>query len=295
MSQPVVEHKPIAFYEYPLSVDMLRIPNVKEESISQELPYGSIHMKHWCFDGIRIGFTSHRFNDHFYFEKTNDPDVVNLEFNLKGNYTIHQQGQVYDVRSQQHNIVYSPGHHNTFRNGDLHTETFVVQFTPEIFLRIIEDSNRVLKRFAERMMDGKPAVLAQESLFINPELQRTIHDVLNCRFTGGLKKMFLLSKSIEILVLQAEAYDRAFRNKDLYCKRKDDQERIMFARDYLIQHVDMPPNLSELSKKAGINEYKLKRGFKEMFNATVFGYLSDYRLDRAREALLDDRKTISEI
>jgi AraC-like DNA-binding protein len=45
----------------------------------------------------------------------------------------------------------------------------------------------------------------------------------------------------------------------------------------------------------GLNEYKLKRGFKETFNTTVFGYLADQRLNLAQQYLRDTDKTAAEI
>jgi AraC family transcriptional regulator, transcriptional activator of the genes for pyochelin and ferripyochelin receptors len=45
----------------------------------------------------------------------------------------------------------------------------------------------------------------------------------------------------------------------------------------------------------GLNEYKLKRGFKEMFNTTVFGYLTEQRLQLAHQFLRDTQKTAAEI
>ena len=59
--------------------------------------------------------------------------------------------------------------------------------------------------------------------------------------------------------------------------------------------MDCPPNLSEIARTVGLNEYKLKRGFKEMFRMTVFGYLIEQRLLLARQTLLDTRKTAAEI
>ncbi|WP_343692749.1 hypothetical protein [Chitinophaga sp.] len=56
---------------------------------------------------------------------------------------------------------------------------------------------------------------------------------------------------------------------------------------YLIDNMKMPPSLSELSRIVGINEFKLKKKFKEVFNMTVFGYLADYRLGIARSLLED--------
>jgi AraC-like DNA-binding protein len=48
-------------------------------------------------------------------------------------------------------------------------------------------------------------------------------------------------------------------------------------------------------KNAGINEFKLKHGFKEVFKNTVFGYLSDYKLLKAKELLADSSKDIKSI
>ena len=53
--------------------------------------------------------------------------------------------------------------------------------------------------------------------------------------------------------------------------------------------MDNPPGLKELSKTAGLNEYQLKVGFKEIYGDTVFGYLLNHRLDHAR-VLLDSAK-----
>jgi len=60
----------------------------------------------------------------------------------------------------------------------------------------------------------------------------------------------------------------------------------------LLQHSLQPPSLTELAKIAGINDFKLKQGFKEQFNATVFGYLADYKLSQARHLLLDKNYSI---
>ena len=107
--------------------------------------------------------------------------------------------------------------------------------------------------------------------------------------------MFLLSKSIELLVLQAEAYNKAKDSGPKFLKTEYDKERIVYAREYLIKHLDMPPGLSELARAAGINEYKLKKGFKETFGNTVFGYLAETRLELAKNDLLEKKKSVSEI
>ncbi|ULT25013.1 helix-turn-helix transcriptional regulator [Sphingobacterium sp. E70] len=55
------------------------------------------------------------------------------------------------------------------------------------------------------------------------------------------------------------------------------------------------PNVDRIGENRGVNEYKLKRGFKEIFNQTAFSYLSDLRLDLAKNDLLEGKKQATEI
>lgn len=61
--------------------------------------------------------------------------------------------------------------------------------------------------------------------------------------------------------------------RSVYVRTDYDKQRIFFARDCLLKNIDAPPTLSQLARAAGLNEFKLKKGFKEIFNQTVFEYL----------------------
>ncbi|MFT4016884.1 MAG: helix-turn-helix transcriptional regulator [Agriterribacter sp.] len=50
-----------------------------------------------------------------------------------------------------------------------------------------------------------------------------------------------------------------------------------------------------MAHKVGINDLKLKSGFKALFGNTVFGYLHALRMQKANELLQQNELTISEI
>jgi len=102
-------------------------------------------------------------------------------------------------------------------------------------------------------------------------------------------------ESGELLILQQKCILEAESSKPVFVKNEYDKKRIIFARGYLLTHLDAPPSLPELVALAGINEFKLKRGFSELFNHSVFGYLADVRLQMARTALKQKQKSISQI
>ena len=73
-----------SFYEHNLSAQQLQAQEVKEESRSLSVPYGTMVMKEWYFDGIRLKYSDNRYTGYYSFEKKNEMDVVSLGFNLKG-------------------------------------------------------------------------------------------------------------------------------------------------------------------------------------------------------------------
>jgi len=66
---------------------------------------------------------------------------------------------------------------------------------------------------------------------------------------------------------------------------KDDVENLRAARDILRDNLSDPPSLTQLARRAGINEFKLKRGFRRLFGVTPYGFLREERLEQARRHL----------
>ena len=140
-------------------------------------------------------------------------------------------GKQFTLSSYKHNMFYSNGFEGIVKNEELHSETFIIQFTKEAFIRLTRDASEKMKRFGDKILEGKPVALSENNLFIDIMMHNAIREIVNCKYQDGLKKMFMLSKCIEILVLQAEAFSRAENAQQLYCKTDYDKERILFARE----------------------------------------------------------------
>lgn len=59
--------------------------------------------------------------------------------------------------------------------------------------------------------------------------------------------------------------------------------------------MDDPPSLLALARQVGLNDFKLKRGFRQVFGTTAFGYLHDQRMERARQLLEERRFNVTEV
>ncbi len=130
---------------------------------------------------------------------------------------------------------------------------------------------------------------------ITASIQMTIHQILNCPYNGPAKRMYLESKAIELISHQLAQLAFAERRSKMPFLRPDDIERIHEARDILIHNLENPPSLLGLALRVGLNDTKLKRGFRQIFGTTVFGYLQLKRLERARSLLEERNMNVSEV
>lgn len=89
-------------------------------------------------------------------------------------------------------------------------------------------------------------------------------------------------------------------SQESFCKHAEDCQLarikpLIEARKILEASMAAPPSLTQLSKLIGLNEFDLKKRFKEEYGTTVFGYLGDVRMQYALNLLNKTDKTVGEI
>ncbi|MEO1052091.1 MAG: AraC family transcriptional regulator [Bacteroidota bacterium] len=263
--------------------------------------YGSLMDKarvaNWEFDNIRIGHAISSFDNLGTHAASNDTEYVRLHFGLKGDYefTYKQLSQSFDLAGGHHNIMYSKGIDLEVYNKTLEIETFGVDFPKEKFIQFTQNSDPLIDRFAERIVQGESAILSPKWGTVDAKIQNAIDDILLNPYAGQIRNVFLLAKGLELLVLCVENYKKLNETTYTYVKSRQDKEKIVAARDFINDRITQPPNLTEIAKEVGLNEFKLKNGFKEVFHSTVFGYLTERRLNRARQMLLDTEMSAAEV
>lgn len=72
-------------------------------------------------------------------------------------------------------------------------------------------------------------------------------------------------------------------------------EQLYRARQLLSERLADPPTLDDLAAEIGMSQPRLSRGFRALFGTTVFGFLRELRLQRARELLTETTLPIKTI
>ena len=129
----------------------------------------------------------------------------------------------------------------------------------------------------------------------SPMMYALLQQILQCPYTGLTKRMYLESKAIELLVLLMEEEAIIHQDKaQANLPGLDRRDRIQYAQEILMNNLTNPPSLMELARQVGLCDCNLKRGFKETFGTSVFGYLRDRRLEKAQQLLLEPWITVTE-
>lgn len=129
---------------------------------------------------------------------------------------------------------------------------------------------------------------------LNADIQMVLHQIEKNNFQGFLKNIFLESKALELITYFFALTQAEYRQNHPKKLKQREKEAIMEAARILENRIDNPPGIVELSKLTGMNPYKLRTGFKEVFQATVYEYLRKIRMEKARVMLENKEISVSE-
>lgn len=125
-------------------------------------------------------------------------------------------------------------------------------------------------------------------------MQAAVQQLFQCPYNGSMKTLFFEGKVLE---LTSHLISRQFggHTRPDVSLSEHDVKSVKKARDYLIESMDKPPSLRALSRHAGVCESKLKRNFRKIFGTSVFDYLRQQRIEKARMLLQAGHMSVTEV
>lgn len=249
--------------------------------------------------GFKLVIEDFRFQQNLLFNDEVEPSPLDFSFCVSG----RCKGS---LRGAKDDLIMNPGESSLFYAPEV-KGTMEYPAGERMLFVIIWIELPAFQSFIGGEFDQIPADLrstvdgSDKNLFnrigsMTASIKMTVHQILNCPYKGLIKRMYLEGKAIELISHQLAkvVYDEKVPKKNLIL-RPDDIERIHEARDILVRNMDNPPSLLELARQVGLNDTKLKRGFRQVFKTTVFGCLYFQRMERARLLLQDGKVNVTEV
>jgi AraC family transcriptional regulator, transcriptional activator of the genes for pyochelin and ferripyochelin receptors len=246
-------------------------------------------------NGLSINYYQLEFNDDIiWLKEVFDRPQFGLSFFLSGKVKIDRHSL---TGTQEELVGYYYSDCNCdfketewWQGGEKYTRIYI-EIEPQQFFNSFqeEDFNQIppFLRWGMNLQTIKPHYQQGK---ITRLMQKTLSQILACPYEGLMQQIYLESKAVELIALYFEQYQEKNQQKTL-----NDRERIYQAREILQKNLENPPSLKELARLVGLNDFKLKQGFRQVFGTSAFKYLHDYRLEQAKQLLTSKQMRVEDV
>ncbi len=209
---------------------------------------------------------------------TNSKNML-FTFLLDGSTKYNSKYSHFDIDAKKDHITVVMDNHSEGIKKyakNIHLKSVQLILSEEYFNSIIFDEfkdNQLIKRF-NKNIDFLECIKFNK---IDIQSKINIHEIFNTPLSGSFNKLYLQSKIFDILHSEIKLLLNSNLNdvKNLKFSQYD-IDALYAVKDILIQNMQSPPSLIELSKMVKLNEFKLKTGFKKLFKTTPYGFLFEY-------------------
>ncbi|RZK20091.1 MAG: AraC family transcriptional regulator [Pedobacter sp.] len=239
----------------------------------------SIKINEKWFEGIHISINEIETLKVVDFVFKASDENVGLLYCMEGNmnyYSDQKIKKIFSIGARQQNITAGKLSHVSF-DVTGKAKYIYIQLTKSYYQRVANTSYT-----DENFLDDT---------IIQPEIEFLLLSLINSQYKGRASRLFIESKIFELIIFYLDQKSRQV----TFSLKKDDVEKILLAKHLIESDLQKPYSLLELSRKAGINDYKLKKGFKEITGYTVFGYLYKIRMEQAYYYLAKQKKSVNEV
>ena len=171
----------------------------------------------------------------------------------------------------------------------------VIECSKEVWQGLVNEEDTLLhaRKACYSCSQREEAILTKG--IQDARMRKLSEGLLNNIGASPSDRLLVESMTLDFLARVCDSKFISGSSKSEPCYRSRDEEALAAAASYLEENLDENHSLAGLSRKVALNEFKLKRGFRERFGITVFGYLRQCRMDRSRQLLLSRRYTVLEV
>lgn len=164
-----------------------------------------------------------------------------------------------------------------------------LQIDPDVLENYLSVGMGKIAGTCRRALNGELPICG---LPMTAEMHLAASQVFTAIFKGSARQLYLEAKALELLALQIDHMTRESSSQKSL--PNNDWERIRTAGELLIQNMQAPPTIAALARMVGINEFKLKRDFKQVFGTTIFQFLQLHRMAHAKDMIVNKGTTVSQ-
>ena len=274
-----------------LSHEFSKQPIATEQQliIPDQLGQGSIRRMN-IKEGLEIIISDMELSKDLAVYVEDDCHYVEMNYCLSGETVCEMNRHRYNILEPKSHMYYS---HDTKTQLDIKANVrnhmVEIRMLPRTLLSYFdydEDKERIRK-----MLVNQKGQMTSYSL--SPLIKNCVFDILQCAYRGAMKKMYYEAKTMELITLffQEEVLCNEYSHRSL---DSVDIKKLQKARAIILNCLDDPFSIKQLAKEVGLNEFQLKKEFKQLYGTTIFGLIRSERMEKAAWLMKVEGYNVSE-
>jgi len=248
-------------------------------------------------DGAILNITDAPADLLFNLELKSEPPSICIGCHLSGDMVYIEEGRGEPIYFKEESMFISkmsvPFHATKRTTGRLRSMS--VMFYPGAEKLMFGESVSLLKDRYSTLFDTN-SHFSMEQHTLSPFVKALAESIANCNLKSHKREFYMKSKAMELLnYIFSEYMIKSGMEVSKSVLQPGEVKKIRNLREYLNTNINTAPSINELSKITGLNDCKLKAGFKEVFGTTIYGYIKAEKMSRAKIMLETGRYSVSEI
>lgn len=204
-----------------------------------------------------------------------DNEYIHLNCLLKGKFEAKVKGEVLECNPGDVSMGFSAGEIFHMKNGQEFCN-FELMITPEVLSNLAGDELSGLN------FDKEMRFFVKNGCSCNKVISSATQ-ITHLMKKNPRKSLLLHSAILDYLYWHLLASKSG--NKITVNISTRERKQLLAAKEYLLQDLSSPPTIAELSSSIGLNQCKLKKGFKSLFGTSIYSLFQEERMHRAMDYL----------
>ena len=221
-------------------------------------------------------------------------DYIQFHFCLKGSskFLFNQGSYIFNVENENSILLYNP-------NKELPIDLLLDANSQVISILIS------IKKFHSLFSNESDQISflnndnIENKLYKEKKIGPMIAVILNQMYQQSLNltmyKLYLRGKVFELMSLYFNKDKEMDIEQCPFLADDNNIKKIKKAKEIIISRMIEPPTLVELAKEVDISLKKLKQGFKQVYGASVFSFLIDYKMQVSKRLLSSGNYNVNEV
>jgi AraC-like DNA-binding protein len=171
-------------------------------------------------------------------------------------------------------------------------EVFIINLSLSYFSRLLPSQHPLHSSVPGHAEKNKLKQAAPANR-VTPRMVALLYGMLQSEHQQEYNHLFFQARVMELLILQLEQLEKEQESKSPISA--EDRQRMVRAKALIESNLSSPCSIIDLAQLVGTNDCYLKKHFKQAFGTTVYGYLQQKRMEKAKALLLEGKKKMTDI